>query len=73
MSTIDSVIFELIEEIITKSADEWITTMEEEDPKLENKDLDTKLDGNDDEGVMLSDIIAKLVDTVCIMEVTLHR
>jgi len=68
MATIDSVIVELIEEIIMKSVDEWITTMEEADPKLEDKDLDQKLGDDDDEEVILRDIIAKLVDAVCMME-----
>jgi len=61
-------IVELTEDIIMKSVDEWITTMEEEDPKPEDKDLDPKLDDDDDEDVILRDIIAKFVNAVCMME-----
>jgi len=42
--------------------------MEEEDPKPEDKDLDPKLDDDDDEDVILRDVIAKLVDALCTME-----
>jgi len=62
MATIDIVIVELMEDIIMKSVDEWITRIEKEDPKLEDKDLDPKLDDDDDEDVIIRDIIAKLVD-----------
>jgi len=36
MAILNSVIVELIEEITMKSVGEWITTMEEEDPKPED-------------------------------------